>query len=167
MSTRPAMLPSDCRLEARATGALLEFAAFGFPLGGAFVVGWPAAPGAVRRDEDGRPVLLHFAPALWLAPAPHAEIAALIAAATQAGAGDVVDVDGKWQAMELLGPGAARLLSSTVDVEAVLDGRECAALTLFDCPALLTRVPDGFAIWVRSSYTAHFVAAVESLRRPG
>jgi heterotetrameric sarcosine oxidase gamma subunit len=143
---------------------MLEFVAFGFPLGGAFVVGWPAAPGAVRHDEQGRPVLLHFAPARWLVPAPHPDIAALIEAATQAGAGAIVAVDGKWRAMELTGPGAARLLASTVDVEAVLDGRECAAVTLFDCPALLARVPGGFAVWVRASYAADFAAAVERLR---
>lgn len=153
------------RLETVAPEPMLEFAAFGFPLGGAFVVGWPAAPGAVRHDEAGRPVLLHFAPARWLAPAPHPDIAALIAAATEAGAGAVVDVGGKWTAMQLLGPGAARLLASTVDVELVLEGRECASVTLFDCPAILARVPDGFAVWVRASYAADFVAAVQGQRR--
>jgi heterotetrameric sarcosine oxidase gamma subunit len=155
---------ADCRLEQRPRAPMLEFVAFGFPLGGAFVVGWPAAPGAVRHDEAGRPVLLHFAPARWLAPAPHPDIAALIEAATHAEAGAVVDVDGKWQALELLGPGAARLLAATIDVAAVLDGRECAAATLFDCPAVLARVPGGFAIWVRASYAADFTAAVERLR---
>ena len=165
MSARPLAPPSDCRLEARASGPMLEFAAFGFPLGGAFVVGWPAAPGAVRHDEAGRPVLLHFAPARWLAPAPHPDITALIQAAIAADAGVGVDVEGKWTALELLGPGAARLLASTVDLEPLLDGRECAAATLFDCPAVLARVPAGFAIWVRSSYAAQFAAAVEELRR--
>jgi heterotetrameric sarcosine oxidase gamma subunit len=156
-----------CRLESLAPGPMLEFAAFGFPLGGAFVVGWPAAPGAVRHDGNGRPVLLHFAPARWLAPAPHPDIAALIEAATQAGAGAVFDVDGKWRALELIGPGAARLLATTLDVAAALDGRECAAVMLFDCPAVLARVPDGFAVWVRASYAADFVAAVEGLRSRG
>ena len=165
MSARSPATPPDCRLDRSATEPMLEFAAFGFPLGGAFVVGWPAAPGAVRHDEAGHPVLLHFAPARWLAPAPHPDIAALIDAAIEAGAGAGVDVDGKWAAMELVGPGAARLLASTVDVELVLGGRECAAVTLFDCPAILARMPGGFAIWVRSSYAADFVTAVEALRR--
>lgn len=164
MNPSPDTVPRRCRLESRATAAMLEFAAFGFPLGGAFVVGWPAAPGAVRRDEAGRPVLLHFAPARWLVPAPHADTAALIAAAVEAGAGVVVDVDGKWQEFELLGPGAARLLASTIDVEAALEGRECAAVTLFDCPAVLSRAPDGFAVFVHSSYARDFTAAVEGLR---
>jgi len=164
MSARAHALRDDWRLERPAPGPMVEFAAFGFPLGGAFVVGWPAAPGAVRHDEDGRPVLLHFAPARWLAPAPHPDIAALIAAAGEAGAGAAVDVDGKWTAIRLLGPGAARPLASTIDVAWVLDGRECAAVMLFDCPAILARVTDGFAVWVRSSYAADFVAAVEGQR---
>lgn len=164
MNARPESGAGDCRLEARAPEPMLEFAAYGFPLGGAFVVGWPAAPGAVRHDADGRPVLLHFAPARWLVPAPHPDIAALLEAATEADAGVVVVVDGKWQAMELLGAGAARVLASTVDLEQALAGRECAALTLFDCPAVLARIPGGFAVWVRSSYAADFVAAVAAVR---
>jgi heterotetrameric sarcosine oxidase gamma subunit len=167
MSSRPHASHGGWRIEIPPPEPMLEFAAFGFPLGGAFVVGWPAAPGAVRHDEAGRPVLLHFAPARWLAPAPHPDITALIGAATEAGAGTVVDVDGKWQAVELLGPGAARLLASTVDVGMALEGRECAAVTLFDCPAVLARLADGFAIWVRSSYAADFVAAVEAVRPLG
>jgi len=166
MST-PSGAFADCRLEMLAPEPTLEFAAFGFPLGGAFVVGWPAAPGAVRHDEDGRLVMLHFAPARWLIPAPHPDITALVEAAIQAGAGALVDVEGKWQALQLRGAGAARLLASTLDATAALEGRECAAVTLFDCPAVLARVSDGFAIWVRSSYAADFVAAVETLRRGG
>ena len=160
MSARPQSSRGGCRLELQSPEPVLEFAAFGFPLGGAFVVGWPAPPGAVRHDGDGRPVLLHFAPARWLAPAPHPDIAALLEAATAAGAGAVVDVEGKWTAFKLVGPDATRLLASTVDLEPLLAGRECAAVTLFDCPAVLTRVPDGFAIWVRSSYATDFAAAV-------
>ena len=167
MSARPQVAPGGCRLEMRTPEPVLEFAAFGFPLGGAFVVGWPAAPGAVRHDADGRPVLLHFAPARWLAPGPHPDITALIDAAVTAGAGASVEVEGKWTALELLGPGATRLLSSTVDVEPLLEARECAAVTLFDCPAVLARLPDGFAIWVRSSYAADFVASAERLLARG
>jgi heterotetrameric sarcosine oxidase gamma subunit len=157
--------PLSCRLERRPAGPLLEFVAFGFPLGGAFVVGWPAAPGAVRHEADGRPALLHFAPARWLAPAAEADVIALIAAAIEAGAGIVVDVEGKWQAFELHGDGAGRVLASTLDVAAVLETRECAAVTLFDCPAVITRLPGGYAIWVRASYAQHFEASIARLAR--
>ena len=164
MSARPAAVDFRCRLEQPPCERMFEFAAFAFPLGGAFVAGWPTAPGAVRHDVAGRPVLLHFAPARWLAPAPQADVTALLEMAIRAGAGAVVDVAGKWQVLELLGPGATRLLASTVDVEAVLERRECAAVTLFDCPAVLARLPDGFVVWVKASYAADFVAAVERLR---
>ena len=144
---------------------MLEFTAFSVPLDGAFVVGWPAAPGAVRRDAGDRPVLLHFAPARWLVPEPPPDIVALIEAATHAGAGTVVDVEGKWSEVDLVGPGAARLLASTIDVDEALSGRECAAVTLFDCPAVLARVAGGFAIWVRASYATDFTAAIERVRQ--
>jgi hypothetical protein len=65
--------------------------------------------------------------------------------------------------------GAARLLAFTADIEAVLAGRECAALNLLDCPAIVARAAPGFRLWVQSSYAAHFLATArhcgEALRR--
>ena len=150
----------------RQIGRVLEFAAFHFPPEGAFVVGWPAAPGAVRHDTLGGPGLLHFAPARWLAPSPCPEVAALVVAAQQAAAGTSVDVTGKWREFALGGTHATRVLASAVNVEMVLNGRECAAVTLFDCPCILARVADGYRIWVRSSFAADFVAAIASLPTP-
>jgi len=164
MNTPPDIVGQEWRLAARPPTRTVEFTAFGFPLGGAFVVGWPAAPGGVRHDSDGRPVLLHFAPARWLVPAPHADIEAVVDAAVQAGAGVIVDVDGKWVELELTGPGATRALATTLDVDATLEGRECAAVTLFECPAILTRGPRGFAIWLQRSYEGHFRMLLEGLR---
>lgn len=158
---------SYSRLERRPAARTLEFVAFTFPPGGALSVGWPIEPGGVRRAVDDRLALLHFAPARWLLPDPAADITALAAAAVAAGAGTVVDVSGKWQAMELTGPGATRMLASAVDPVAVLDGRGCAALTLFDCPVVLAHHAEGFALWVRASYAQDFSAAVERQRIPG
>ena len=64
-------------------------------------------PGSVRRGADGRPAILYFAPARWLLPAPDAELGAWRRAAVAAGAGTAVEVEGKWTAMELMGPDAA------------------------------------------------------------
>jgi heterotetrameric sarcosine oxidase gamma subunit len=164
MSAAPDIVGRDWRLGARPPTRTVEFTAFGFPLGGAFVVGWPAAPGAVRHDAAGRPVLLHFAPARWLVPAPNADIEAVVDTAVQAGAGAIVDVDGKWVEFELTGSGASRVLAAALDVEATLEGRECAAVTLFECPAILTRTPHGFAIWLQRSYESHFRLLLEGLR---
>ena len=164
MSASVDMLGQSWRLVTRPSLRTVEFTAFGFPLGGAFVVGWPAAPGAVRHDSDGRPVLLHFAPARWLVPAPHADIEAVVDAAVQAEAGVIVDVEGKWIEFELTGPGASRVLAATLDVEGALEGRECAAVTLFECPAILARAPQGFAIWLHRSYEDHFRQLLDGLR---
>ena len=70
----------------------------------------------------------------------------------------MIDVSGKWEALSIAGPGATRLLACALDIEAVLQGRDCAAVTLFDCPAIVARAADGFAVWVQSSYAADFMA---------
>jgi heterotetrameric sarcosine oxidase gamma subunit len=114
--------------------------------------------GAVRYDAQGRSLLLHFAPGRWLAPDPIDETRSLLGAAALAGAGVVIEVTGKWDALLIRGPGATRLLACAIGIEAALDARDCAALTLFDCPVTLARVSQGFGVWVQSSYTADFLA---------
>ena len=112
----------------------------------------------MRRDEQQQPALLHFAPARWLAPAPTPELRRLLEGAASAGAGSLINASGKWLPVDIEGPGAARLLASTLDIEAVLSNRDCAAVTLFDCPAIVVRVTQGFRLWVQASYAAHLLA---------
>jgi len=72
----------------------------------------------------------------------------------------VVDVDGKWTVFSCAGPSARRALAAAVDVDTVLEPRGCAALMLFDCPAVLARQgQDGFVACVHTSYAASFEAA--------
>jgi hypothetical protein len=52
----------------------------------------------------------------------------------------------------LTGPGAARVLSSAINLTRVLANRDCAALHLFDCPAVLARCADAFDLWFEASY---------------
>ena len=118
----------------------------------------------MRYDAQQRPALLHFAPGRWLAPDPSAETRSLLAGAVQQAPGTVVDVTGKWDALMISGPGAHRLLACAISIEAVLDGRDCAAVTLFDCPATLARVQGQFALWVQSSYTTDFLHTAERFR---
>lgn len=149
---------------AQAAERTWEFAAFRAP-GAALPPPFPAAPGAVTRDAGGQPALLHFAPGRWLAPASAIDAATLAAAIGPLGS--VFDVGGKWQRLSLSGPRAARLLASTCDAAAVLQGRACAALELFDCPSILAIRPpaDGpapaFDIWVLTSYLEHFLDAAQ------
>jgi sarcosine oxidase gamma subunit len=147
----------------------LEFKAFEFPLTGAAAAELPASPGAVQRGTDigadagidngsstGRAVLLHFAPGRFLAPAPTPDTEQRLLALQTAGVGAVFDVEGKWQAFALTAPGAERALSSAIDLAQALGGRDCAALHLFDCPAVLARRGGGFEVWVEASYAVAF-----------
>lgn len=107
-----------------------------------------AAPGTVRLAAGGRLEALHFAPGRWLLPDPSAELLAAIAGP----AATLVNVEGKWQRRSLRGNGALRLLAAGADVEAMLTGRDCAALSLFDCPAIVARGCGTVELWVHSSY---------------
>ena len=155
---------NTCTIERGPPRIALEFIAFGGPRPEFIAVSWPTAPGGVRRDAQQRPELLHFAPDRWLALDPAAEVTALLGAAVDAGAGVLVDASGKWEELLISGPGAARLLASAIAVEAVLERRGCAAVTLFDCPAVLARQSENLVLWVQSSYAVNFVATAERFR---
>ena len=124
---------------------------------------WPAAPGAVRRAADGRPELLHVAPGRWLVPEPGAALRALLDTRVAEGLGAIVDVEGKWCRLALAGPGAARLLASGTSLAAVLAGRDCALLRLFDAPVVLARGAAGFESWVQASYLVSFRTQLEAV----
>ncbi len=152
-----------CRIERHAGKMAYEFTAFAWPLSQDAEL-WPARPGAARFDDQSQPVLMHFAPGRWLAPEPTAELLSLLSAAQQAATGTLVNVSGKWDQLWMRGPGAARLLACTIDWQVMLEQRDCAAVTLFDCPAIVARAADGFAVWVQSSYTSHFLSTAEKFR---
>ena len=71
----------------------------------------------------------------------------------------IVEVTGKWREIPLAAP--SKVLANTVDAEEVLAGRDCARTVLFDCPAILRRGNDGYAVWVERSYEDAFNAAVQ------
>jgi hypothetical protein len=52
-------------------------------------------------------------------------------------------------------------LARTVALEAILAGRDCAALTLFDCPSIIARSAEAFDVWVEASYAADLMASLE------
>ncbi len=149
--------PSHCTIELQHSGRVLEFAAFRWPASGFATADWPTDPGGARRNA-GHPLLLHFSPGRWLAPAPTPEIAALFDAAARAGGGSSIEVTGKWQRLLVTGAGAGRLLACALDIAAVLEGRGCAAAVLFDCPAIIAQAANGFELWVQASYGVDFLA---------
>jgi sarcosine oxidase gamma subunit len=156
---------TDCRLERLATVSACEFVGFRGLSAGLDTAAWPVAPGDVRRAADGAPLLLHFAPGRWLAPDPDADRGRLIDAAERRGLGTRIDVDGKWVAMRLTGADATQVLASTIDIRAVLADRGCAALYLFDCPAIAMPAEGGYRLWVVASCLRAFEAAVGRLAR--
>jgi hypothetical protein len=98
--------------------------------------------------------MLHFAPGRWLVPEPTEALLESLRSADSL----LFEVSGKWRFVSFAD---ATALRSAVDVDAVLAERECAALTLFDCPLILTRANE---VWVQSSYGDAFSRAVA--RRP-
>jgi hypothetical protein len=143
-----------CRLDGFALQRVLEFQTFNFPLIDIAARDLPASPGSVQRDASGRATLLHFAPGRMLAPTPASEV--LLDRLQAARVGSLFEVDGKWQAFTMSGPGAERVLSSTINLTQVLGQRDCAALHLFDCPAIIARRPGAFDVWVEASYASAF-----------
>jgi sarcosine oxidase gamma subunit len=75
----------------------------------------------------------------------------------------VTDVTGKWREIRLTSPSAARLLANSVDVEALLAGRDCARTALFDCPAILARLGSGYTVRVERSYEHAFNVALQQV----
>jgi hypothetical protein len=71
----------------------------------------------------------------------------------------ITDVTGKWREIPIAAP--SKVLANTVDVEKLLAGCDCARTALFDCPAILQRLDDGYAIWIERSYEHAFNVAVQ------
>lgn len=124
----------------------------------------PMAPGAMHLD-GATPSLLHVAPGRWFVPAASEATRAHLDRLAEHGS--VVDVTGKWRRFDLHGAGATGLLSETIDILAVLTGRECAAVTVFDCPSVVARVPGGYVLWTRASHRLHLQAEFARLTGRG
>lgn len=126
---------------------------------------WSAPAGHVECGPDGHARLLHFAPRRWLVVGRDAAIDERLRVAEQAGVGVRSDVEGKWEAMVLAGDDAARALAGSIDIAGVLAGRGCAAVTLFDCPAIVQRAGGEFRLWVTASCAQSFADAIDRLAR--
>jgi sarcosine oxidase gamma subunit len=146
-------------VSAQPLAACYEFVAYpGRQVDAAAISAWPQTPGQALRDAAGRPVLLHFAPDRWLVPAPAPILLRELASLERAGHGCLIDVQGKWQEVRIASAHAHYILSSGIDVETVLAARECAAVVLFDCPAILARSGSTFNLWIAASFVQSFLA---------
>ena len=73
----------------------------------------------------------------------------------------ITEVTGKWREIPIAT--ASKVLANTVDVEEPLAGRDCARTALFDCPAILQRLDDGYVVWIERSYEHAFNVAVQQV----
>ena len=73
----------------------------------------------------------------------------------------ITDVTGKWREIPIAAP--SKVLANTVDIEEILAGCDCAKTALFDCPAILQRLNDGYAVWIERSYEHAFNVAVQQV----
>ncbi len=149
----------DVELEALPTAPIYELVTFGPSFQEDLPGNWPKDPGAGRRGADGSVEILKIATDRWLLLHPRNDVVAAAAALSHACA--LTDVTGKWREFRLMGTSATRLLANSVNVDELLCDRDCARTLLFDCPALLYKLNDGFSVWIERSYESAFVIAVE------
>jgi sarcosine oxidase gamma subunit len=123
----------------------------------------PMEAGGVLRGSNGCPELLHFAPRRWLVPNPSGPRHRALTELERKGGGTLIDVEGKWQLLRLMGDGAGDILGSSVSIDGVLIGRSCAGIAIFDCPTVVVRDGTTVDCWVRSSYLGSFLDAIEGL----
>jgi sarcosine oxidase gamma subunit len=155
-------------LSAQPLAACYEFVGYpGRDVGAAAIGAWPAKPGQVLRDAAARPVLLHFAPDRWLVPAPPPILLQELSSLERAGRGCLIDIEGKWQEVRIASEHAHYILSRGIDVETVLAARECAAVMLFDCPAILARSDGALNLWIAASFLQSFLAVSTSREMRG
>jgi sarcosine oxidase gamma subunit len=112
------------------------------------------SPGYALIQGDKR--LLHFAPRFLLTINQGAVAPPVATAAEAIG----IDVSGKWHGYHLHGSSSPAVLAAGVPSGTVLAGRNCAALSLFDCPVVLLRTPDSSEVWVPASYAESLASAL-------
>lgn len=154
-------------LEAMPTETSFEVVAVQLPLVAQLSDGWPTRAGEVRWDAMGRPVMLHIGIDRWLLPTANAEVMDLARCAVTAGSCVMFEVTGKWQVFRCQDRSIARILSSSIDIDAILEQSECARLVVFDCPAIITRRTHVHWILIQRSYCASFHTAIASAAAPG
>ncbi len=150
---------ADWQLRAVPTAPVYELVTYRPAFRDSLPADWPKEPGEARRGADGSAEILRIAAdrCLILNPLP------LLGATETAVAslGPPTNVTGKWSEFRLTGSSATRLLANSIDVEELLAERDCGRTALFDCPALICKLNEGFSIWVERSYEYAFLVAVE------
>jgi len=126
--------------------------------------------GCATRGPEGADIVLHPAPDRWLVAEASAAIVTDLRAAEREGLGVLTEVTGKWRRIRItpLTPDAGpHPLSAAMPLELMLAGRECAALWVYDCPAVVVRCAGEVELWVEASYEASAVSMLATLGATG
>jgi len=115
-------------------------------------LGFTAArqPGSLHRPTP-QGAILFIAPGRWLVVGDALEAEAQAIARMQAADAAVIDVTAKWCRLHIAGTEAHGSLSRVLDLHQVLGKRDCASVTVLDCPAVLARCEGGYELWVTRS----------------
>jgi sarcosine oxidase gamma subunit len=116
-------------------------------------------PGFALIENESR--IFHFTPRYLLA-INHQGTTPAVAATAEAIA---VDVTGKWCGYRLHGSRARDVLAAGAHANLVLNGRACAALSLFDCPVVLVRTAGADEVWVPASYAESLCHALNKMEK--
>jgi sarcosine oxidase gamma subunit len=116
-------------------------------------------PGFALIENESR--IFHFAPRYLLAINQEGATPAVAATAEAI----AVDVTGKWCGYRLHGSRARDVLVAGAHANLVLNGRACAALSLFDCPVVLVRTVGADEAWVPASYAESLCHALNKMEK--
>ena len=125
----------------------------------------PTNPGQIRRR--GNQVILHYGPDRWLCVDNSAEQVEELQSVAQRSKIEITDVSGYWARIEFNDHSSFSVLGATQPVEFFLKDRDCAVMSLFDCPAIAVDGDEITMLLVRSSYAESFVQAFEKTRLAG
>lgn len=114
----------------------------------------PGAPGECVIRGDNR--ILHFAPGTWLS----LECDSSIASDPPTPDAILTNVTGKWIGLRLTGRHVQNVLASHIAVNVILKNRQCAALRICDCPAVLVLTGEVREVWTHASYRNSLLAAL-------
>ena len=116
-------------------------------------------PGFAVIENDSR--IFHFAPRYLLAINQEG----ITPAAAETAGAIAVDATGKWCGYRLHGSRARDVLAAGTHANLVMNGRACAALSLFDCPVVLVRTAGADEVWVPASYAESLCHALNKMEK--
>lgn len=115
---------------------------------------FPIMPGETASHDEC--LTCHYAPNRWLSistnEAAHRSVDKLFTNSQM----NVTDITGFWTEFELNQASDLELLNAAAPIDLYLAGRNCGAMTLFDCPCILANINEQLSLFVKTSYAASF-----------